>query len=121
MDTATTPQVRRTGQTGAYLVIWMFVLANLVIIEVMFANPSRPPHNTLVAIGRFFGLHLGFVLVLQLLLIGRLPWLDRWIGMDRLTGWHRWTGFAIFWLVVLHPTFVVLGYAQLGPGSWLAP
>lgn len=27
----------------------------------------------------------------QLLLVARLPWLDRRIGMDRLTLWHRWT------------------------------
>ncbi|HET9518476.1 MAG TPA: ferredoxin reductase family protein [Actinoplanes sp.] len=119
MSTAAASPVRRISAT--HLALWAFLSINLVIIEVMFAHPSRPPHNTMVSIGRFFGLHLGFALVLQLLLISRLPWLDRRIGMDRLTGWHRWTGFAIFWLVVLHPTFVVLGYAQLGPGSWLAP
>jgi predicted ferric reductase len=32
--------------------------------------------------------------------------------MDRLTSWHRWTGFTIFWLVLLHPTFILLGYAR---------
>ena len=47
------------------------------------------------------------------MLVARLPWLDRRIGMDRLTSWHRWTGFTLFWLVLLHPTFVMLGYAEL--------
>jgi predicted ferric reductase len=47
-----------------------------------------------------------------LLLVARLPWLDRRIGMDRLTTWHRWTGFTIFWLVLLHPTFILVGYGQ---------
>jgi len=45
-------------------------------------------------------------------LVARMPFLDRRIGMDRLTSWHRWTGFTIFWLVLLHPTFILLGYAK---------
>ncbi|MFC8845869.1 MULTISPECIES: ferric reductase-like transmembrane domain-containing protein [unclassified Micromonospora] len=121
MYTATPPQVRRTGQSrAAYLTLWIFLLVNLVIVEVMFANPSRPAPNTLTSIGRFLGLHLGFVMALQLLLIGRVPFLERRIGMDKLTNWHRWTGFTIFWLVVLHPTFVLLGYSQLDRISFFA-
>ncbi|WP_431911954.1 ferredoxin reductase family protein [Micromonospora carbonacea] len=121
MYTATPPQVRRTGQSrAAYLTLWMFLLVNLLIVEVMFANPSRPAPNTLTSIGRFFGLHLGFVMALQLLLIGRVPFLERRIGMDKLTNWHRWTGFTIFWLVVLHPTFVLLGYSRLEQISFFA-
>ncbi|SCG71065.1 ferredoxin reductase family protein [Micromonospora halophytica] len=121
MYTATPPQVRRTGQSrAAYLTLWMFLLVNLVIVEVMFVNPSRPAPNTLTAIGRFLGLHLGFVMALQLLLIGRVPFLERRIGMDKLTNWHRWTGFTIFWLVVLHPTFVLLGYSRLDQISFFA-
>jgi predicted ferric reductase len=52
-------------------------------------------------------------MMLQLLLVARLPWLDRRIGMDRLTAWHRWVGFSLLWTVVLHATFIVLGYARL--------
>ncbi|MGB2566941.1 ferredoxin reductase family protein [Micromonospora citrea] len=121
MYTATPPQVRRTSQSrAAYLMLWLFLLVNLAIVEMMFANPSRPAHNTLTSIGRFFGLHLGFVMALQLMLIGRIPFLERRIGMDKLTNWHRWTGFTIFWLVVLHPTFVMLGYSQLDQISFFA-
>jgi predicted ferric reductase len=119
--TTTAPPVRRRGRAqAAYLLLWTFLLVNLVILQVMFANPSRPPHNTLTSIGRLLGLHLGFVMALQLLLIGRVPFLERRIGMDKLTNWHRWVGFAVFWLVVLHPTFVMLGYAQLDRISFFA-
>jgi predicted ferric reductase len=108
----------RTGLT-AYALLWTFLVLDLVIVELMFLNPATPAHNALTSAGRFFGLHLGFVLALQLLLIARLPFLDRRIGMDRLTTWHRWTGFAVFWLVVLHPTLVMLGYARLDRISFL--
>lgn len=119
MYTAAPPQVRRTGQSrAAHLLLWTFLLVNLVIVEAMFANPSRPTYNTLHAIGRFLGLHLAFVMALQLLLIGRIPFLERRIGMDKLTHWHRWTGFTIFWLVVLHPTFVILGFAKVSKISF---
>ena len=118
---AVTRPPSRAGSTArvAHLVLWIFLIANLVIVELMFATASPPAHNTLTSIGRFFGLHLAFVMALQLLLIARLPFLDRRIGMDRLTTWHRWTGFTLFWLVLLHPTFVLLGYSRLDKISFL--
>ncbi len=104
----------------ARVVLWTYVVVNLAIVEAMYLTASPPAHNTLTAIGRFFGLHLAFIMTLQLLLIARLPFLDRRIGMDRLTTWHRWTGFTLFWLVLLHPTFVLLGYSQLDRISFFA-
>jgi predicted ferric reductase len=120
--TATVPQTR-TGTSAArtaQVVAAVFVVANLAIVEGMFFTAGPPAHNTLTSIGRFLGLHLAFVMTLQLLLIARLPFLDRRIGMDRLTTWHRWTGFTIFWLVLLHPTFVMLGYSKLDKISFLS-
>ena len=104
----------------AKVVAGTFVVLNLVIVEAMFATAGPPAHNTITAIGRFFGLHLAFVMALQLLLISRLPFLDRRIGMDRLTTWHRWVGFTLLCLVLLHPTFVLLGYSRLDRIPFLA-
>ena len=98
--------------TAGRLALWGFVLVNVAIIEYVFFTTgfARDP---LILVGKFIGLHLAMLMVLQLILIARIPWLDRRIGMDRLTSWHRWTGFAIFWAVVLHPTFILLGYSRL--------
>jgi predicted ferric reductase len=112
MTAVTQPQVRLAPARTAYVALWVFVLANLVIVELMFATAGPPAHNTLTAVGRLLGLHLAFVMALQLLLIARLPFLDRRIGMDKLTSWHRWVGFTLFWLALLHPAFVLLGYAE---------
>jgi predicted ferric reductase len=113
--TATQPQTSTATSPArtARLAAAVFVVANLAIVEGLYFTGGPPAHNTLTAIGRFFGLHLAFVMTLQLLLIARLPFLDRRVGMDRLTTWHRWTGFTLFWLVLLHPTFVLLGYSKL--------
>ncbi|HEX5198690.1 MAG TPA: ferredoxin reductase family protein [Actinoplanes sp.] len=121
MTTVTKPQIRATTTArSAHIALWIFLIANLVIVELMFARPATPAHNTLTSVGRFLGLHLAFVMALQLLLIARLPFLDRRIGMDKLTTWHRWTGFTLFWLVLLHPTFVLLGYSSLDKISFFA-
>jgi predicted ferric reductase len=96
----------------ARTVLWAAVLINLAIVEVLYLT-AGPAHNTLTAIGRFFGLHAAFLMILQLTLVARLPWLDRRIGMDRLTIWHRWIGFTLLWFVLLHLSFVLLGYGQL--------
>src|SRR3954471_3185161 len=121
MTAVTQSQTRSVTSTAAAgrLAIWVFLAVNLAIVELMYATGSPPAHNTLTAIGRFFGLHLAFVMALQLLLIARLPFLDQRIGMDKLTTWHRWTGFTLFWLVLLHPTFILLGYARLDRISFL--
>jgi predicted ferric reductase len=114
MTAATRPQARTAPTTArtAHVVLWIFLIANLAVVELMAATVTKPAYNPPHAIGRFLGLHLAFVMALQLLLIARLPFLDRRIGMDRLTSWHRWTGFTVFWLALLHPIFVILGYAR---------
>ena len=98
---------------------WVFggaVAAHLVVVEGVFLAAGAGA-NTLLTIGNFFGLHVATIMLVQLILIARLPWLDRRIGMDRLTSWHRWVGFTLFWTVLLHATFVVLGFARLDDAS----
>lgn len=94
---------------------WVLVgvlVVHVAVVEAIFLAGGAGP-NTLLTIGNFFGLHIATIIVVQLTLIARLPWLERRIGMDRLTIWHRWLGLSLFWVVLLHPTFVVLGFAQL--------
>jgi predicted ferric reductase len=95
----------------AQLVLGAAILINLAIVEVLFLT-GGPGKNTLNDIARFLGLHAAFLMMLQLVLVARLPWLDRRLGMDKLTAWHRVTGFALLWCVLLHLSFVLLGYGQ---------
>jgi predicted ferric reductase len=114
--TATSQRPTRTvvrPAAAGRLVLWGAVALNLVIVEVLFVV-AGPGKNSLLTVAKFFGLHLAMLMMLQLTLVSRLPWLDRRIGMDRLTSWHRWVGIALFWTVLLHATFVLLGYSRLG-------
>ena len=113
--TTTSPPKARPGlppATTAQLVLGGFLLAHLVVVEVAFFTAGAGK-NAMLTVAKFFALHAATLMMLQLILIARLPWLDRRLGMDRLTRWHRWVGFTLFWTVLTHATLVVLGYARL--------
>jgi hypothetical protein len=85
--TATTPPLRRSARTPATLarvVLGVAVLANLALIEVLFVNYGTGK-NSVLTVAKFVGLHASLIMMGQLVLVARLPWLDRRIGMDRLT------------------------------------
>ncbi|MGK5681446.1 ferredoxin reductase family protein [Actinoplanes sp. URMC 104] len=63
------------------------------------------------AAGRLTGLWASDLLLLQVLLMARVPLVERAFGQDRLARWHRWTGFCSFWLMVAHIVLITLGYA----------
>src|SRR3954471_11892515 len=113
--TMTTAELQRTRVPPSLYARWVFggvVVAHLTEVEAIFIVGGAGA-NTLLTIGNFLGLHVATIMMVQLTLIARLPWLDRRIGMDRLTVWHRWLGLTLFWVVLLHATFVVLGFAAL--------
>ncbi|CRK56756.1 oxidoreductase [Alloactinosynnema sp. L-07] len=96
--------------------MWAFVLVNLGAVEVLFIT-SGTGKNSILTVAKFVGLHAALLMMFQMLLVARLPWLDRRIGMDRLTVWHRWTGFTLLWAILTHATLIVLGYATLDNAS----
>jgi len=115
MATTASGRVTRTGTPPAVVAertLVAVVAVNVVVVWVLFFVEGHQK-NTLIGIGKLIALHLALILMLQLTLIARLPWLDRRLGMDRLTRWHRWVGFTLLWTVVLHFTFIVLGFARL--------
>ncbi|WP_333740537.1 ferredoxin reductase family protein [Streptomyces sp. IBSBF 2806] len=103
--TAIRPRV--VARTGLYAVL----AANAAVVT-WFAVQAGFASNALVVMGRFAGLYAALLMAFQLLLVARLPWLDRRIGMDRLTNWHRWTGFGLLWTLVGHVVFIAFGYAE---------
>ncbi|MFJ2478523.1 ferric reductase-like transmembrane domain-containing protein [Streptomyces sp. NPDC087659] len=96
--------------------MWTFAIVNVAIVDGLFLSAGSGK-NGVLTVAKFFGLHAALLMLFQLLLVARLPWLDRRIGMDRLTVWHRWVGFSLLWTVLTHATLVVLGYAKLDNAS----
>jgi predicted ferric reductase len=67
--------------------------------------------DRLVGVGRLTGLVAMNLLLLQLLLAARVPWVDRAYGMDRALKAHRVLGRVTVPLVLVHIGAIVLGYA----------
>ncbi len=69
------------------------------------------PGGGATAIGQVTALLGTYAVLVQLLLMSRIAWLERAIGLDHLAVWHRWTGFAALWLLVAHVVFTTIGWA----------
>ena len=71
----------------------------------------------MTAAGRLTGLIASDLLLLQVLLMARIPWAERSFGQDALARTHRLTGFTSFWLMAAHIVLITVGYARTGAGS----
>jgi predicted ferric reductase len=65
----------------------------------------------LTSVGRLTGLLSSDLLLLQVLLMARIPVIERAVGQDRLARWHRLAGFTSFTLMVAHIGLITWGYA----------
>lgn len=65
----------------------------------------------LLSTGRLTGLVASVLLLAQVMLMSRLPVLERAFGQDRLAHLHRLTGFTSFNLMVAHVLLIIWGYA----------
>jgi predicted ferric reductase len=95
----------------------VFVVGNAAAITWLWVHGGNlHPHTTgdlLTGIGRLTGLLGAYLALVQVVLLARLPALERLVGFDRLTVWHRWNGHACIDLIVAHVIFTVWGYSLL--------
>jgi predicted ferric reductase len=110
--------VRRHGQRALGLTaVWTVVLANAAVIVWLWIHGGnltlRSSGDVLTSIARITGLLSAYLALIQVILLARVPVLERLVGFDRLTVWHRWNGHACLDLVLAHVLFSVWGYALL--------
>ena len=67
--------------------------------------------TALGAIERISALVATMLLLIQILLISRVPWLDRLYGHDRATATHKKIGKPVLYLVILHVVAVIWSYS----------
>ncbi len=67
--------------------------------------------GALTSLGRLTGLVSADLLLIQVLLMARIPAVERSYGRDSLARWHRLVGFTSFDLVLAHVLLITLGYA----------
>ncbi|WP_156869504.1 ferredoxin reductase family protein [Sporichthya polymorpha] len=74
--------------------------------------------NALTGLGRLSGLLAADLLLIQVLLMARVPVLEASFGRDRLVRRHRVVGFTSFALIWIHIGSVTSGYSLLVGGNW---
>jgi predicted ferric reductase len=107
------PRLQRTRAAA----VLAFLLTNGVAIVWLWVHGGNlDVHTTgewLTSFARLTGLLAAYLALIQVLLLARLPALERAIGLDRLSVWHRWNGHVCIDLVVAHVLLSVWGYAAL--------
>jgi predicted ferric reductase len=98
-------------------------LSVIVVVALWLAGGGvAAMHSTgdaLTSLGRVTGLVASDLLLVQVLLMARIPMVERSYGQDELARRHRWVGFASFNLMVAHVVLITLGYAATTPkGLW---
>jgi predicted ferric reductase len=108
---------RRLSRRLPAAIFWAGVLGNgmtVVWLWVHGGNLSVPKTGDLLtSLARLTGLLGAYSALLQVLLLARIPWLERATGFDRLSIWHRRNGHACLYLVLAHVVLSVYGYALL--------
>jgi predicted ferric reductase len=73
----------------------------------------------LTSVGRLTGLVASDLLLIQVLLMARIPLVEQSYGQDELARRHRLVGFTSFNLMVVHIVTITAGYAAASPkGLW---
>ena len=68
-------------------------------------------YNIVVSISRISALLGSYLALVGLVLVARMPWIEKSVGHDRLVIWHRKLGPYSMYLVTFHVLLVILGYA----------
>jgi predicted ferric reductase len=93
----------------------LLAVANAGIVVSLWLRSGGPRdiHDTatlLTGLGRVTGLLGAYLVLVELLLLARLPVLDRLVGFDRLTVWHSRNGKACLALLLAHAALITAGY-----------
>ena len=106
----TRPAVRAWWRDLAGLTTW---LSLLFVVALWVSGHGLQDLGTdfFTSTGRLTGLVSADLLLLQVLLMARIPWVERSYGQDELARRHRLVGFTSITLLAAHIVLITLGYA----------
>jgi predicted ferric reductase len=105
-------------RNAAATLVAVVIVGNAAVITWLWVHAGNVTkvHSTgeiLTSIARLTGLWSAYLALIQVVLLARLPALERVVGFDRLSRWHRWNGHVCIDLVIAHVFFSVWGYALM--------
>jgi len=118
---------RSTGRAGSSRwerdITGSLVWASLLVVLALWVSNggvqdlAGPRADAVIALGRVTGLLASDLMLVQVLLMARIPWLERAWGQDGLAAWHRIVGFVSVNGMVLHIVLITVGYSMAGDST----
>ena len=112
-------RARRRAHALAFgIAVWAVVAVNAGVVTWLWlrgggVSAVHTWGDLATSTGRLTGLLGAYFALVQVLLLARLPWLERLTGFDRLTVWHRRNGKLTLYLVLAHVVLITIGYAAM--------
>jgi predicted ferric reductase len=108
---------RRWRRSIGLAILWTIILGNAVVITWLWARGEgnlhlQPTEDLVNSIGRITGMLGAYLALIEVVLLARVPAIERLVGFDKLTNWHRWNGHLCLWLILAHVGFQIWGYAM---------
>ena len=100
------------GAAGAAAALGLLVVTALWVANGGVRQVSAGGWAAGGAIGRLAALWSADLMLIQVVLMARIPLVERAFGQDTLARWHRWTGFTSFLLLLAHVTLATLSYSR---------
>ena len=86
-------------------------LTAAIYLETTTQTDWNSVYNIIISVSRISALFGSYLALVGLVLVARMPWIEKSVGHDRLVIWHRKLGPYSMYLVTFHVLFVILGYA----------
>jgi predicted ferric reductase len=92
------------------------VVVSLVLLLTGWWNGSITTLATMddrmIAIGRLFGLLAGWSVALEIILMSRIPFIERSFDLQEIVDLHRLNGYSLLFTISAHLAFLLVGYAD---------
>ncbi len=111
----------RSRRLAPHVALWLAAMGLGLVIGIQLATRTALSGDgaLLTELGRWTGLVGTYGSLIVLLLIARVPLVERSIGLDRLVAWHRQLGPLVLVLIALHVVLITAGYAAGDAVSYL--
>ncbi|MCU1671222.1 MAG: oxidoreductase FAD/NAD(P)-binding [Blastococcus sp.] len=115
----------RSPKDAGHLAVRAALLAGGVAVAALWWLGTIPGSvsdlgDQVTAVGRITGLLGAYLVLVQVLLMARLPWFEAAVGLDRLAAWHRGLGTNVVILLSAHVLLTVEGYSLTGHHATLS-
>lgn len=91
---------------NAAIIVWLWLRGGGI-------SAVHTTADAFTSVGRITGLLGAYLLLIQILMLARLPFAEQLAGFDKITIWHRRNGKLCLYLILAHVVFLTIGYAGM--------